>query len=86
MLGDAPPGFAELDALHGLDQEVIGAGAETGDHRLAVGLVVGDDHINVGRGLFHLLYGFERTLRVADQIDDQCGRGDFGSRSCKTRM
>ena len=65
--------LAELAALEGLQQELVGSGAHAGNHRLAVGMEIGDDREQIRRRLLHLLDGLDGALGIARDVHDESG-------------
>ena len=68
-------GIAEIGALDGLQEELVGPRAHAGNHGFAVGVEVRGDHEQIGRGLLDLLDGLDGSIRVPRDIDDQAGAG-----------
>jgi hypothetical protein len=62
---------AELDAFERLKQEVVGSGAHGRDHRLAVGMIIRGDHIEVGNGLLGLFERLERRFLIRGEIEHE---------------
>jgi hypothetical protein len=71
----AGDGVAEIGALDGLQQKLVGARAHAGNHGFAVGVEVGGDHEQIGGGLLDLLDGLNGPFGIPGDIDDQAGAG-----------
>ena len=67
---EAGHGVPKFGALEGLKEKFVGAHAQRLNHRLAVGVVVRRDHVEIGRGLLEAFERFEALLGVAGEVDD----------------
>ena len=69
----ARDGLAKLGPLQPLHDEIVGAGAQRADHGFSVGVIIGNDHVEIGRGLLHLFQRFQADFGVSGQVHDQGG-------------